>query len=96
MSVCMQWLYFAIQGFGSDELGCSKYNCTHRGSLLIDLIGVSSGGCCHCLVSVGIHSFFFKKKKRLRGLAPILTIKEKQNPGHNSEMQQAPKKFNQA
>jgi hypothetical protein len=53
---CMQWLYTTIQGFGSDELACSRYNCTHTGSLLIDLIGVSSGGCCHSLVSDGIHS----------------------------------------
>ena len=37
-------LYFPIQGFGSDKLGCSMYNCTHKGSLLIDLIGVRRGG----------------------------------------------------
>lgn len=41
---------------GSERLGCSKYNCTDKGSLLIDLIGVISGGCCQCFVSVGIHS----------------------------------------
>ncbi|XXG68893.1 hypothetical protein AAC387_Pa06g1886 [Persea americana] len=41
---------------GSDRLGCSKYNCTDKGSLLMDLIGVISGGCCQCFVSVGIHS----------------------------------------
>lgn len=40
---------------GSDKLGCSKYNCTDKGSLLMDFIGVMSGGCCHCFVSVGIH-----------------------------------------
>lgn len=46
---------FLSQRIDSDKLGCSKYNCKHRGSRLIDLIGVISGGCCHCFVSVAIH-----------------------------------------
>lgn len=49
-------MFIYSQSNDSDKLGCSKYNCKHRGSLLIDLIGVISGGCCHCFVSVGIHN----------------------------------------
>eukprot|EP00268_Persea_americana_P023016 TRINITY_DN22733_c0_g1_i2.p1 TRINITY_DN22733_c0_g1~~TRINITY_DN22733_c0_g1_i2.p1 ORF type:complete len:159 (+),score=19.05 TRINITY_DN22733_c0_g1_i2:521-997(+) len=48
--------HYPAGAVGSDRLGCSKYNCTDKGSLLMDLIGVISGGCCQCSVSVGIHS----------------------------------------
>lgn len=48
--------HYPAGAVGSDWLGCSKYNCTDKGSLLMDLIGVISGGCCQCFVSVGIHS----------------------------------------
>lgn len=50
------YLPYTQPSCGSVGLGCSRYNWSDKGLLLIDFTGVIEGQCCHCFVSVGIHA----------------------------------------